>query len=170
MINQDTLESRANLIYIALGSNLGNKRNNIEKAKFKMIKENINILQTSSFYESLSWPNPKNPKFLNVVLRIATTLNQIELLNKCKEIELKLGRKKTAKNSPRVCDIDLIDYNMTILNDKVILPHPRMQTRNFVLLPLFEINKNWIHPISKLHVKTLILRLPNSDIRSIKQL
>ena len=105
------------MIYIGLGSNLGNKRNNIEKAKFKMIKENINILQTSSFYESLSWPNPKNPKFLNVVLRIATTLNPIELLNKCKEIELKLGRKKTAKNSPRVCDIDLIDYNMTILNE-----------------------------------------------------
>ena len=170
MIKQDILENRAKSIYLAIGSNLGNKKENIEKAKFELIKENINILQSSSFYESLSWPNKKNPKFINIILRINTNLKPIELLKKCKEIELNLGRIKSAKNSPRICDIDIIDYNKIILTDKIILPHPRMHTRNFVLLPLFEVSKDWIHPISKHHIKRLIFTLSNRDITSIKQI
>ena len=164
------LENRAKSIYLAIGSNLGNKKENIEKAKFELTKENINILQSSSFYESLSWPNKKNPKFINIVLKITTNLKPIKLLKKCKEIELSLGRKKSAKNSPRVCDIDIVDYKKVILSNKIILPHPRMHTRNFVLLPLFEISKDWIHPISKHHIKRLILTLSNRDITSIKQI
>ena len=66
--------------------------------------------------------------------------------------------------------IDIIDYNKIILTDKIILPHPRMHTRNFVLLPLFEISRDWIHPISKHHIKRLILTLPKRDITSIKQI
>ena len=170
MIKQDILENRAKSIYLAIGSNLGNKKENIDKVKFELIKENINILQSSSFYESLSWPNKKNPKFINIVLKINTNLKPIELLKKCKEIEINLGRIKSAKNSPRICDIDIIDYNKIILTDKIILPHPRMHTRNFVLLPLFEISRDWIHPISKHHIKRLILTLPNRDITSIKQI
>ena len=170
MIKQDTLENQARSIYIAIGSNLGNKKDNIEKAKFKLIRENISILKSSSFYESFSWPNKKNPKFLNIVLKINTNLKPSDLLKKCKEIEFNLGRKKSIKNSPRVCDIDIIDYKKVILTDKINLPHPRMHTRNFVLLPLFEISKNWVHPISKHHIKTLILTLPNRDITSIKQI
>ena len=81
-----------------------------------------------------------------------------------------LGRKKTPKNSPRECDIDLIDYNNIKLSDKIILPHPRMHTRNFVLLPLYEINRNWKHPVTKQHIKKLILSLPKKDITSIKQI
>ena len=118
------LENRAKSIYLAIGSNLGNKKENIEKAKFELTKENINILQSSSFYESLSWPNKKNPKFINIVLKITTNLKPIKLLKKCKEIELSLGRKKSAKNSPRVCDIDIVDYKKVILSNKIILPHP----------------------------------------------
>ena len=164
------LENRAKSIYLAIGSNLGNKKENIEKAKFELTKENINILQSSSFYESMSWPNKKNPKFINIVLKITTNLQPIELLQKCKKIELILGRKKSAKNSPRVCDIDIIDYNKVVLTNKIILPHPRMHTRNFVLLPLFEVSKDWIHPISKHHIKRLIFTLSNRDITSIKQI
>ena len=81
-----------------------------------------------------------------------------------------LGRKKTVKNSPRECDIDLIDYGNIKIANKIILPHPRMHTRNFVLLPLYEINKNWKHPVTKQHIKKLILSLPNKDITSIKQI
>ena len=94
----------------------------------------------------------------------------MELINKCKEIEKKLGRKRLPKNSPRECDIDIIDFkNKKILGD-LILPHPRMDTRNFVLLPLFEINKDWKHPILKVNIRKLISSLSNSDIRSIKQI
>ena len=170
MIKQDISENQVKFIYLGIGSNLGNKRNNIEKAKFKLAQNNIKILQSSSFYESLSWPNPNNPKFLNIVLKISTNFTLPELLKKCKEIEKNIGRKKSTINSPRECDIDIIDYENKIINDKIILPHPRMHTRNFVLLPLFELNKDWKHPVSKHNIKTLIFLLPNRDIRSINQI
>ena len=169
MIKQDILENQVNSIYLGIGSNLGRKKKNIEKAKFELAQRNIKILQSSSFYESLSWPNPNNPKFLNIVLRVSTNLSPLELMKKCKEIEIFLGRKKRSKNSPRECDIDIIDYNQKVFNKEIILPHPRMFKRNFVLLPLFEINKNWIHPKLKHHIKRLILSLPNRDITSIKK-
>jgi len=170
VIKQDTLENQVKSIYLGIGSNLGDKKKNIEKAKFELIKENIKIIKSSNYYESLSWPNPNNPKFLNIVLQIETNLTPLNLMKKCKEIEINLGRVKSTKNSPRICDIDIIDYNKVIENSNIILPHPRMHSRNFVLLPLFEINKDWKHPILKLHIKNLILSLPNRDIRSIKQI
>ena len=169
MIKQDILENQVNSIYLGIGSNLGKKKINIEKAKFELTQRNIQVLQSSSFYESLSWPNPNNPKFLNIVLKVRTNLSPFELMKKCKEIEIFLGRKKRSRNSPRECDIDIIDYNQKLFNKEIILPHPRMFKRNFVLLPLFEINKNWIHPKSKHHIKRLILSLSNRDITSIKQ-
>ncbi len=170
MIELDTSENQAKYIYLGIGSNLGNKKNNIEKAKFKLSQNNIKVLQSSSYYESLSWPNPKKPKFFNIVLKISTNLKPLDLLKVCKKIETNLGRKKTPKNSPRECDIDIIDYKKVISMNKIILPHPRMHSRVFVLLPLFEINKDWRHPISKYHIKNLILLLSNRDITSIKQI
>ena len=170
MIRQDILENQVNSIYLGIGSNLGNKKDNIEKAKFELTQNNIIIKQSSSIYESLSWPNPLNPKFLNIVLKVSTHLTPFELLTKCKEIEVNLGRKKSAKNSPRICDIDILDYEKKSSNNSLILPHPRLHNRNFVLLPLFEINKNWIHPITKYHIKRLILSLSKRDITTIKQI
>ena len=164
------LENRVKKIYLGIGSNLGNKRNNIDKAKFKLIQNNIKIVESSSFYESLSWPNPKHPKFLNIVLKIVTNLSPLQLLNKCKEIEISLGRKKGSKNSPRQCDIDILDYNNRNITGDIILPHPKMHNRNFVLFPLYELNKAWRHPKSKNNIKTLISSLSDKDIRSIKQI
>ena len=79
------------------------------------LQKNIYILTESNIYETLSWPNKKNPKFLNVVLKVKTILSPIKLLKVCKEIEKTLGRKKNTKNAPRQCDIDIIDYNNKIL-------------------------------------------------------
>ena len=170
MTKQDILGNQVKSIYLGIGSNLGLKKNNIEKAKYKLIESGIVILNTSNFYETLSWPDSNKPKFLNIVIKINTNLTYLELLEKCKEIEAELGRKKTKKNYPRTCDIDILDYNKIVVNNKIILPHPRMHLRNFVLLPMFEINKEWIHPVSKHPIKRLILALSNSDIRSIKQI
>ena len=170
MIKQDILENQVKLAYLGIGSNLGNKINNIEKTKFKLGQNGIKILQSSSYYESLSWPNPKNPKFLNIVLKINTNFTPSELLKTCKKIERDIGRKKTAINSPRECDIDILDYENRKINGEIFLPHPRMHIRNFVLFPLFELNKDWKHPVSKHHIKTLIFLLSNRDIRSIKQI
>ena len=164
------LENQVKFVYLGIGSNLGNKKNNIEKAKFELIQNDIFIVKSSSYYESLSWPNPKNPKFLNVILKIKTSLQPIKLLNICKKIEISLGRKKEKKNAPRECDIDVIDYNNQKTNADIILPHPRMTQRNFVLLPLYELDKAWTHPISGQSIKKLILSLSNRHIRSIKQI
>ena len=164
------LENQVKSIYLGIGSNLGNRKLNIEKAKFELIKNNIKISKSSNYYESLSWPDPRKPKFLNIVLEISTFIDPLNLLKICKIIEKKLGRKKSFKNSPRECDIDILDYNNRQIKEHIILPHPRMHIRNFVLLPLFEINKVWRHPLKKQDIKTLISILPNKDIRSIKQI
>ena len=170
MIKLDTLENQVKTIYLGIGSNLGNRIINIEKAKLYLFQNNINFVSVSSYYETFSWPNPKNPKFINIVLKIKSSLNPTKLMNLCQSIEVKLGRKKSPKNSPRECDIDIIDFNGLILSDKLNLPHKLMHKRNFVLFPLFEIEKQWVHPIKKINIKKLILSLPANDIRSIKQI
>ena len=79
-------------------------------------------------------------------------------------------RIRSIRNAPRTCDIDLISYRNRILSNSISIPHKSMNKRNFVLFPLFEIQKNWIHPDKKIDVKTLISLLPDRDIRSIKQI
>ena len=173
MKKQDTSENLVKTVYLAIGSNLGNKINNIELAKFELEKNKIKILKSSSNYLSKSWPDPTKPKYINIVIKVRTNLAPIELLKTCNFIELKLGRIKTCINAPRTCDIDIIDYNRKILNEKnnqLILPHPRLSKRNFVLLPLFEIEKSWKHPKSRINIVKLISSLPMKDLRSIKQL
>ena len=161
-------EKQAKIIYLSIGSNLGNRKKNIEKTKFELYSKGVNIIKSSSYYETLSWPNPNNPKFYNIILKVSSDLKILELLKICKQIETSLGRKKAPKNSPRTCDIDIIDYNQKITVNGINVPHPRMHLRNFVLIPLFEIEKNWRYPNSKRYIKNLIFSLSNSDIRSIK--
>jgi len=173
VIKQDLLENQVKFSYLALGSNLGNKIENIERAKFELQYNKIKIIKSSSNFESLSWPNPSNPNFINIVIKIKTNIPPLELLKICNLIEKKLGRKRSTINAPRSCDIDIIDYKQKILNLKnnnLILPHPRMNKRSFVILPLFEINKSWKHPKSKKNIANLLNSLPIKDLRSIKQI
>ena len=173
MIKQDLLENQAKHSYLAVGSNLGNKLENIEKTKFELQKNKIKIIKSSSNFETESWPNTSYPKYINIVLKIKTSFTPLELLKTCNLIEKKLGRKRSTKNAPRSCDIDIIDYKQKIINlieDDLILPHPRMCKRNFVLLPLFEINKTWNHPKSKKNIVNLINSLSIKDLRTIKQI
>ena len=158
------------MIYIGIGSNLGNKLKNIEKAKSLIKINGINIVQSSSYYETLSWPDPTKPKFLNIVISVSTNFSPTKLLGIFKEIEVQLGRKKGKKNSPRECDIDIIAFKNKISKGKLSIPHEKMHKRNFVLIPLYELNKNWIHPKYKIDIKNLIFSLPIKDIRSIKQI
>ena len=173
MKKQDILENQVSQVYLAIGSNLGNKINNIEVTKFELEKHKITILKSSSNYITESWPDNSMPSYINTVIKIKTSLAPLKLLEACNIIELKMKRIRTKKNSPRTCDIDIIDYNNEILgsqNDKLILPHPQMSKRNFVLLPLFEIDKSWKHPKSKINIVKLINSLPIKDLRSIKQI
>ena len=158
------------MVYIGIGSNIGNRINNIIKAKYLLIQNGIKITKSSSYYETLSWPDPSNPKFINVIVQSNTKISPGKFLIIFKSIEKKLGRKKSLKNEPRTCDIDLISYNQKISNGSIYLPHKRMHERNFVLIPLFELNKNWSHPKTNLSIKKLIFSLPIKDITSIKKI
>ena len=173
MKKQDTSENPAKSAYLAIGSNLGNKISNIQISKFELEKYKIKILKSSSNYVSESWPDPSMPNYVNIVIKIKTSLEPLELLKTCNLIELKLGRVRLKKNAPRTCDIDIIDYDKKILKEKknkLILPHPRMIERNFVLLPLFEVDKSWKHPKSKVNIVNLINSLPVKDLRSINKI
>ena len=175
MIKQDTSENQAKFVYLGIGSNLANKKLNIENAKFQIEKNGIKIETCSSFYETDSWPNNNFPKYFNIVLRAKTFFKPQDLLKKIKEIEVLIGRKTSLKNYPRICDIDIIDYNQKNLkinnnNQKLIIPHPKLHERNFVLFPLYEIAKNWLHPKKNKKISELLRDLSVNNLRSIKQL
>jgi len=165
-------EKQAKIAFLSIGSNLGNKKRNIELAKFKLEENKIIIIRSSKNYESLSWPDINKPKFLNVALKIKTFLSPKDLMKKCLYIERQLGRIRKKKNEPRICDIDIIDYDKKIQKRtkslNLTIPHPKMHKRNFVLLPLYEIAKTWIHPLKKVSIKDLINALDAEDLRSIK--
>ena len=170
MTKQDTSENQAKNIFLGIGSNLGNRISNIEKAKSILLENNVYLISSSNYYETPSWPDPNKPKFINIVLKVTCKHKPLELLNLCKTIEKKLGRKKAPKNSPRICDIDIIDFDGLVTNGILNLPHSRMHERNFVLFPLFDIDKRWMHPVKKTNIKKLIFSLPKNDIRSINQI
>ena len=170
----DTSKSQVKTVYLAIGSNLGDRIKNINIAKYKLESNNIKISKCSSNYESLSWPNPKLPKFINIVIKVKTFLSENELLVICNKIEDELGRLRLRKNEPRTCDIDIIDYNKKVRKIKgknfLNLPHPEISKRNFVLLPLYEVSKNWKHPLTQISILQLINRLKIDDLRAIKKI
>ena len=173
MKNLDISEKQVNHVYLSVGSNLGDKIKNIQMAKFELEQNKIKILKSSSNYISKSWPDSSLPSYINIILKVKTSLSPLNFLKICNLIELKLGRIRSKKNEPRTCDIDIIDYNNKVSNykdNKLILPHSRINRRNFVLLPLFEVNKSWKHPKSKINIVDLINSLPIKDLRSIKQM
>ena len=164
------------MIYIGIGSNLtssfGNRFKNIELAISFLQEEKIKLIKKSSFYETPSYPNKENPKFINVVIEVSTNLTPAELASTIILVEEKLGRVRNKKNDPRTCDIDIIDFYSQIINFKYnsfvfSVPHEKLCFRNFVLFPLNEILPEWKHPKTKEKVSTLITKLTNEDRKSI---
>ena len=164
------------MILLGLGSNLssnfGDRFKNIDLAIYYLETYQIKVVKKSSFYESLSYPNKKNPKFINVVIEISTNLVPVDLVSVLIFIEEKLERKRKHKNDPRTCDIDIIDFNSKIIifkykNLDFTVPHKELSYRNFVLFPLREISPKWIHPKTKEPINMLIDKLSNEDKNSI---
>ena len=173
MKKQDTLGNQVNLVYLAFGSNLGDRKNNLNKALSLLKKDNIIIKKISKLYRSKSWPNENFPEFINFVVLIETRFNLKKLFTKIKNVESQVGRIKSKRNFPRVCDIDIIDFNGQIIqkkigNNKINVPHERMHSRNFVLLPLFEINKDWFLPKLYKNIVFLLSNLSSEQLLGIK--
>ena len=152
------------MIYINIGSNLnslkGDRFYNLKKTIQLITANKFKILKISNIYETPSYPNKKNPKFLNISLSIDTKEKPESLIKIFQTIEKKLQRNRTLKNQPRTCDIDIIDYYSKIINtNHIVLPHPRAHLRNFVLYPLREISPNWLHPVFNKKIDFLIKKL-----------
>jgi 2-amino-4-hydroxy-6-hydroxymethyldihydropteridine diphosphokinase len=139
-----------NHVYLLIGGNIGDRLANLENARKSIEIECGPIQQQSSIFETEAWGLKEQPAFYNQALYIKTALTPQDLLAKLLEIEVSLGRKRLIPLGPRTIDLDIIYYNNTILEEPgLIIPHPRLAERNFVLAPLAEIAADFEHPILK---------------------
>ena len=164
------------MIFLGLGSNLpskyGDRFANINLVISCLDGYGIKVIKKSSFYETPSYPNNENPKFINAIILVETTLPPVDLMSVLIFIEKKLERKRGKKNDPRTCDIDIIDYNSQILNLRynnldLTVPHKELTSRNFILFPLQEILPTWKHPKTKEIINVLLQKLSEEDKNSI---
>ena len=143
-------------VYLGLGTNLGNRRENL-RAGLTFLSKELDIRKHSSIYETDPWGYLDQPKFLNMVCCVGTELAPTDLLDFCKGIELKVGREPTFDLGPRVLDIDILSYgDMVFESPSLTIPHPKLAERAFVLVPLVEVNPEWLHPKSGANVSELL--------------
>jgi len=153
------------MILIALGANLpspvGGPQQTLEAALKRLQANGVRIVAHSRWYRTAPVPVSDQPWFVNGVARVETTLEPTALLVLLRLVEREFGRQRTVRNAARTLDLDIIDYDGRVENTpELTLPHPRMQDRAFVLLPLAEIAPGWRHPILGKAVENLISELP----------
>lgn len=149
-------------IFLSLGTNTGDRLANLEKAR-AAIKMFGNIISLSSTYQTEAWGKTDQPAFYNQVIEISTALSPVALLSAFLAIEIELGRVREEKWGPRTIDIDILFYGSTLVNqENLILPHPGIADRKFVLVPLNEIASEFIHPVYKKNISELLRACPDS--------
>lgn len=150
-------------VYLSLGSNLGDRRANLKEA-LRLLGESLEIASVSSVYDTEPVGVGEQPRFLNLVCRVNTDIGPMQLLSLIKGIESSMGRDLSLRNAPRVIDIDIILYGDTIMESpELIIPHPRMRERAFVLVPFAEIAPEVVHPITGERIDDLATRVEGRD-------
>ena len=146
-------------VYLGLGSNLGNRRGNLDRA-LQLLRGLSSELTVSSLYETSPEGFTGQPAFVNAACQIWTQLSPFELLAELKTIQALVGSQRVFANGPRALDIDILLYGQTVLDSPgLIIPHPRMARREFVLAPLAEIAPGLRHPVLKETVGALLVLL-----------
>lgn len=164
-------ESTAKKAVIALGSNIGNRLAHIQQAVNFLRISGFRITMLSRVWETEPWGDTDQPRFLNMCLSADTDMTSTEALSVLKKIESDMGRQKTRRWGPREIDLDIIFFGDEIVHaDKLIIPHPLMHERAFVLVPLAEIEPDMVHPIFKKTVKELLGELPSEKMQWIIKL
>ncbi len=149
-------ESVASTIYLGLGTNLGNRVANLQQSINRITDEVGIVRQQSAIYQTKAWGVRDQPDFLNQVVEVSTLLSPEETLKTILGIETTMGRIRTRKWYTRLIDIDLLFYGGAIIETpSLIVPHPYIQDRNFVLAPLVDIAPDLVHPIFKKNMMVL---------------
>ena len=156
------------IVYLSLGSNLGDRVGYVQQATSLLgLHPDINIVATSSFYESEPWRMDSNNWFVNAIVQISTSLTPELLLDECQKIEQQLGRKPnlSLKYVDRCIDIDIIFYDKLILNnERLTIPHKHFHKRAFVLVPMLEIADDFVHPFFGKTVESLYEEIENPEL------
>ncbi|MBX2815962.1 MAG: 2-amino-4-hydroxy-6-hydroxymethyldihydropteridine diphosphokinase [Saprospiraceae bacterium] len=143
--------------YVLLGGNLGDRSQNLAQAR-ALIGETCELCLSSKIYETEPWGVTDQPPFYNQALKLRTDLSAAELLDSLLEIELQIGRVRNKRWQPRLIDIDLLFFqNQVSTLDSLLLPHPLIPKRNFVLVPLLEIAPLFVHPLENKTIEELYL-------------
>lgn len=151
-----------NKAYLLLGSNMGNSKQQL-LASIRQIETHIGkLIRQSALYTTAAWGNTDQADFLNQVLVVETFLAAPNLMQKILDIEEEMGRVRTVKNAARIIDIDILFFNDEIINEPhLVVPHPEIQNRRFVLVPLNELSPGLIHPVLNKTVHQLLLECPD---------
>ncbi len=154
------------VIFLSLGTNLGDRDSNLKEA-ISIIKKRVgSIISLSAFYQTAPWGFESTNEFLNAVVKVNTQLSAIELLLETQSIEIELGRLKKTNGSysDRIIDIDILYYDQVCINTpNLVIPHPLLHLREFVLAPLLEIAPDWQHPILHKTTTELLAELKNTS-------
>ncbi len=152
-------------VYLALGTNLGDRAANL-RAAIAAMPPRVKVVAESAIYETPPWGFTDQPPFLNMVVRAETELEPQDLLDYLKNLEKDLGRTPTFTNGPRQIDIDILFYDMLVLDTPgLVIPHPRLQERAFVVVPLADLAPDFIHPVTYDFVWEMLF---NVDVTGIK--
>ena len=152
-----------NTAYLLTGGNMGDREQYLSTAREWIEAECGKIVKASSLYETAAWGKTDQAAFLNQVLHIRTILNAKQLIRQILKIEKQMGRIRKEKNGPRIIDIDILLFNDEVISISFLkVPHPEMQSRRFVLIPLNEIAPTIVHPVFKKTVKALLDECPDT--------
>ncbi len=166
MLKRKLKKTEMNKVFLGLGTNVGDRKNNLKRtvAKFSKNKDFTNI-KISPVYETIPYGEIEQENFFNAVLFLETHYSLDELFVFTKNLEKEIGRKKTKTWGPRVIDIDILLYNDLIYKDKKInIPHKDLLNRDFVLVPLLDIDKEIVHPVEKKEIKQFLSKLTDQYI------
>lgn len=151
-------------IYLSLGSNLGNRAANLKEA-IASLPPQMTVNKKSNVYETPPWGYTEQDNFLNQVIKVTTYLEPEPLLKHIKRLEVALGRKTTFRYGPRLIDIDILFYDDLVLDtSSLVIPHPHLHERGFVLQPMMDIAPDLVHPVQKKTIRELNARNSTSGI------
>ena len=152
-------------VYLSLGSNIGNRPANLKQA-ISSLRPQMEVKARSKVYETPPWGYTEQDKFLNQVVKVSTYLEPEPLLKHLKRLEIALGRKETFHYGPRLIDMDILFYDALVLETpQLILPHPHVHERGFVLIPMMDVAPDLVHPVKGKSIRELLALTSASDIR-----